>query len=93
MDVMHSMAVFRRVVEAKNFSAVARETNMSQSTVSKHIAALEERAHGTDGRSVFRPHVKIIQPTLLDLDPVHLGTEDSAVSSWRAQPQIALDVS
>lgn len=43
MDVMHSMAVFRRVVEAENFSAVARETNMSQSTVSKHIAALEER--------------------------------------------------
>lgn len=43
VDVMHSMAVFRRVVEAKNFSAVARETNMSQSTVSKHIAALEER--------------------------------------------------
>ncbi len=40
---MSSMAVFRRVVEAKNFSAVARETNMSQSTVSKHIAALEER--------------------------------------------------
>ena len=43
MDVMQSMAVFRRVVEAMNFSAVARETNMSQSTVSKHIAALEER--------------------------------------------------
>lgn len=43
MDVMQSMAVFRRVVEAKNFSAVARETSMSQSTVSKHIAALEER--------------------------------------------------
>jgi DNA-binding transcriptional LysR family regulator len=37
------MAVFRRVVEAKSFSAVARETNMSQSTVSKHIASLEER--------------------------------------------------
>jgi len=43
MDVMSSMAVFRRVVEAENFSAVARETNMSQSTVSKHIASLEER--------------------------------------------------
>jgi DNA-binding transcriptional LysR family regulator len=43
MDVMQSMAVFRRVVETKNFSAVARETNMSQSSVSKHIAALEER--------------------------------------------------
>jgi len=37
------MAVFRRVVEAESFSAVARETNMSQSTVSKHIASLEER--------------------------------------------------
>jgi len=43
MDVMHSMAVFKRVVEAESFSAVARETNMSQSTVSKHIASLEER--------------------------------------------------
>lgn len=43
MDVMSSMEVFRRVVEAKNFSAVARESNMSQSTVSKHIASLEER--------------------------------------------------
>jgi len=43
MDVMHSMTVFRRVVEAKSFSAVARESNMSQSTVSKHVAALEQR--------------------------------------------------
>ncbi len=37
------MEVFRRVVEAESFSAVARETNMSQSTVSKHVAALETR--------------------------------------------------
>jgi len=37
------MAVFRRVAEAGSFSAVARETTMSQSSVSKHIAALEER--------------------------------------------------
>ena len=43
MDVMQSMEVFRRVAEANSFSAVARETSMSQSTVSKHIAALEER--------------------------------------------------
>lgn len=43
MDVMQSMEVFRRVAEASSFSAVARETSMSQSTVSKHIAALEER--------------------------------------------------
>lgn len=43
MDVMQSMEVFRRVAEAGSFSAVARETAMSQSTVSKHIAALEQR--------------------------------------------------
>jgi DNA-binding transcriptional LysR family regulator len=43
MDVMQSMEVFRRVAEANSFSAVARETSMSQSTVSKHIASLEER--------------------------------------------------
>jgi len=43
MDVMHSMSIFRRVAEAKSFSAVARESNLSQSTVSKHIAALENR--------------------------------------------------
>ena len=43
MDVMQGMAVFRRVAEAGSFSAVARETDMSQSSVSKHIAALEER--------------------------------------------------
>ncbi len=43
MDVMQSMAVFRRVAEVGSFSAVARETAMSQSSVSKHVAALEER--------------------------------------------------
>lgn len=43
MDVMQSMAIFRRVAEAGSFSAVARESDMSQSSVSKHVAALEER--------------------------------------------------
>ena len=43
MDVMQCMTVFRRVAEAGSFSAVARETEMSQSSVSKHIAALEQR--------------------------------------------------
>jgi len=43
MDVMQSMAVFRRVAEAGSFSAVARESDMSQSSVSKHVAALEQR--------------------------------------------------
>lgn len=43
MDVLQSMSVFRRVVENGSFSAVARETGLSQPTVSKHIAALEQR--------------------------------------------------
>lgn len=42
MDVLLSMKVFRRVVEAGNFSEVAREMDLSQPTVSKHIAALEK---------------------------------------------------
>ena len=43
MDVMKSMEVFRRVVEAGSFSAVARESGQSQSSVSKLVAALEQR--------------------------------------------------
>jgi len=43
MDVMQSMSVFRRVAEASSFSAVARESAMSQSSVSKHVASLEQR--------------------------------------------------
>ena len=36
------MQLFRRVVEARSFSAVSREMHLSQPTVSKQIAALEE---------------------------------------------------
>ena len=42
MDLLLSMSVFRRVAEIGNFSAVAREMELSQPTVSKHIAALEK---------------------------------------------------
>lgn len=43
MDVLKSMTIFQRVAESGSFSAVAKEHGMSQSTVSKHISALEER--------------------------------------------------
>jgi DNA-binding transcriptional LysR family regulator len=43
MDLITSMSIFKRVVEAGSFSAVARETGLSQPTVSKHIAELENR--------------------------------------------------
>jgi len=42
MDVLVSMSVFRRVAETGNFSEVAREMEISQPTVSKHVAALEK---------------------------------------------------
>ncbi|MDX2504929.1 MAG: LysR family transcriptional regulator [Gammaproteobacteria bacterium] len=41
MDLISSMAMYRRVVEAGSFSAVARETDISQPTISKHVQALE----------------------------------------------------
>ena len=46
MDTLQAMAVFVRVVERGSFSAVARELNTSQPTVSKYIAALERRLGG-----------------------------------------------
>lgn len=42
MDLLTSLSLFRRTVEAGSFSAVARESHLAQSTVSKHIAALEQ---------------------------------------------------
>ena len=41
MDRLDCMQSFRRVVEAGSFSAVARELNTSQPTISRQIAALE----------------------------------------------------
>ena len=41
MDKLQAMATFVRVVEAASFSAVAQETDTTQSAVSKQVAALE----------------------------------------------------
>ncbi len=43
MDELTGLRVFCRVVERESFSAVARELGISQPSVSRHIAALEER--------------------------------------------------
>jgi len=42
MDKISAMQIFRRVAEAGSFSAVSREMKLSQPTISKQIAALEE---------------------------------------------------
>lgn len=41
MDKLQAMRTFVRVVEAGSFSAVAKESNTTQSAVSKQVAALE----------------------------------------------------
>lgn len=42
MDQINQMQLFVRVAETQSFSAIARERNIGQSTVSKQIAALED---------------------------------------------------
>ncbi|MDF0731610.1 LysR family transcriptional regulator [Pseudomonas entomophila] len=46
MDLFSSMSTFVRVVERGSFSAVARELNLGQPAVSKHIRALETHLGG-----------------------------------------------
>src|SRR5271154_6467557 len=42
MDLINGLHTFIRVVETGSFSAVARETNASQSAVTRQVAQLEE---------------------------------------------------
>lgn len=42
MDLISGLQTFIRVIETGSFSAVARESNTSQSAVTRHIAQLEE---------------------------------------------------
>ncbi|MHB1943028.1 MAG: LysR family transcriptional regulator [Acidiferrobacteraceae bacterium] len=42
MNLLTSMKLFARVVECGSFSAVAREAGLSQPTISKQVAALEQ---------------------------------------------------
>lgn len=42
MDLIENIRIFRRVAEKKSFSAVASEFNVTQPTISKAVAALEE---------------------------------------------------
>jgi len=64
MDVLTSMAIFCRVVEVGSFSAVANERNVSPSSVSKHITALEKRL-GT----------QLLGRTTRQLNPTEAGCE------------------
>jgi LysR family transcriptional regulator for bpeEF and oprC len=43
MDVVQAMSLFRRVAESGSFSVAAKESRLSQPTVSKRVSALEKR--------------------------------------------------
>jgi len=64
MDVLTSMAIFCRVVEVGSFSAVANEREVSPSSISKHITALEKRL-GT----------QLLGRTTRQLNPTEAGCE------------------
>jgi len=64
MDVLSSMAIFCRVVEMGSFSAVANERDVSLSSVSKHVSALEKRL-GT----------QLLSRTTRQLNPTEAGCE------------------
>jgi len=64
MDRINAMKVFRRVIESGSFTAVAKETGMTQPTVSKHISGLETH-HG----------IKLINRSTRQLHPTDAGLE------------------
>lgn len=64
MDKLQAMQLFVRVIERGSFSQVAREQGISQSTVSKQIAALENRLK-----------TKLINRTTRNLSLTDAGTD------------------
>ena len=64
MNRLDAMQLFRRVVEAGSFSAVAREVGVSQPTVSKQIAALESHLR-----------TKLINRSTRQLQPTEAGAD------------------
>jgi DNA-binding transcriptional LysR family regulator len=43
MDLMAAMRLFAKVVDSGSFSAAARELDLNQSSISRHVSALEDR--------------------------------------------------
>lgn len=43
MDALHTMRVFARVAQRASFTAAAEDLRMSRASVTKHVAAIEER--------------------------------------------------
>lgn len=88
MDITKAYSTFVRAVEAGSFSAVARELGISQSAVSKNVAALEESL----GIQLFARTTRKLHPTdealqLYEHARSLLDTLDSLRSSAGKNPQ------
>lgn len=88
MDITKAYSTFVRTVEAGSFSAVARELGVSQSAVSKNVAALEESL----GVQLFARTTRKLHPTnealqLYEHARPLLDTLDSLRSSAGKNPQ------
>jgi DNA-binding transcriptional LysR family regulator len=59
MDQLKSMRLFTRIVELGSFSGVARETGLAQPTISKMVAALENRL----GTQLLNRTTREVKPT------------------------------
>ena len=70
MDSLGGMTVFAKVVEARSFTAAARELGLSKSAVSKQITALENRL---GARLLNRTTRKL---SLTEFDKNNLFTKD-----------------
>ena len=96
MENLSAMIVFARVVEARSFSAAARQLGVSKSTVSKHISRLEDRL----GARLLNRTTRRLSPTEVGLAfyercariAAEVEEAEAAVTSLHASPRGTLKV-
>ncbi|WP_097460368.1 LysR family transcriptional regulator [Mangrovitalea sediminis] len=91
MDYLKSLAVFIRVAELGNFSAVAQEFDVSGTMIGKHIQALERRLGGKlIARSTRRQSLTDLGALFLERARAILAdieTADALADEIRQQPR------
>lgn len=96
MENLSAMIVFARVVEARGFSAAARQLGVSKSTVSKHISRLEDRL----GARLLNRTTRRLSPTEVGLAfyercariAAEVEEAEAAVTRLHASPRGTLKV-
>lgn len=96
MDILLPMQTFVRVVEAGSFTAVAKQMNTTQPTISRQIATLEEHLGARlitrttrtltltdDGRAFYEQALRVLEA---------LGEAENAVGRRRSKPSGVLRI-